>query len=158
MLSGSWLAALSLPAPSKSGAAGLSARRTGFALHSPGFPRKRRSDLSSPIALGPRGFNPVSVHAPPEALKLTIDPVRLTIYPLRMQFPVHVARTRLSRLIDAALDGEEVVISRGARPVVRLVPLPRKRSLVGALEGRMTVPDDLFEPMSEEELRLWEGE
>jgi len=75
-----------------------------------------------------------------------------------MQFPVHVAKTRLSRLIDAALDGEEVVISRGARPVVRLVPLPRKRSLVGALEGRMTVPDDLFEPMSEEELRLWEGE
>ena len=89
--------------------------------------------------------------------KLTTDPVRLTIFPLRMQFPVHVARTRLSRLIDAALDGEEVVISRGARPVVRLVPLPGKRSPVGVLEGRMTVPDGLFEPMFGEDLRLREG-
>jgi len=39
----------------------------------------------------------------------------------------------------------------------RCGPLPRKRSPVGALEGRMTVPDDLFESISEEELRLWEG-
>lgn len=74
-----------------------------------------------------------------------------------MQFSVHVAKTQLSKLIDAALRGEEVIIAKGSQPVVRLVPLPQKRNLIGALEGKVTVPDDFFEPMSEEELRLWEG-
>lgn len=75
-----------------------------------------------------------------------------------MQFSVHSAKTQLSKLIDAALRGEEVVIARGSQPVVRLVPVPRERNLVGALEGKMTVPDDLFEPMTEDDLRLWEGD
>ncbi len=74
-----------------------------------------------------------------------------------MQFSVHIAKTQLSKLIEAALRGEEVVIARGSRPVVRLVPLPQRRNLIGALEGEMTVPDDLFDPISEEELKLWEG-
>lgn len=74
-----------------------------------------------------------------------------------MQFSVHTAKTQLSKLIEAALRGEEVVIARGSQPVVRLVPLPQKRRLIGALEGKVTVPDALFEPMSEDDLRLWEG-
>lgn len=75
-----------------------------------------------------------------------------------MQYSIHAAKTQLSKLIEAALRGEEVVIARGAQPVVRLTPLPPKRALIGALEGTVTVPDDLFEPMSEEELKLWEGD
>lgn len=74
-----------------------------------------------------------------------------------MQFSVHVAKTQLSKLIDAALRGEEVVIAKGSQPVVRLVPLPQTRNLIGALEGKVRAPDDLFDPMSEEELQLWEG-
>lgn len=75
-----------------------------------------------------------------------------------MQFSVHVAKTQLSKLIDAALRGEEVVIAKGTQPVVRLVAIPQKRNLIGALAGKIAAPDDLFEPMSEEELRLWEGD
>lgn len=75
-----------------------------------------------------------------------------------MQFSVHVAKTQLSKLIDAALRGEEVVIAKGTQPVVRLVAIPQKRNLIGALAGKFTAPDDLFEPMSEEEIRLWEGD
>lgn len=75
-----------------------------------------------------------------------------------MQFSVHTAKTQLSKLIDAALRGEEVVIAKGSQPVVRLVPVPQKRNLIGALEGKVTVPEDLFDPMSEDELRLWEGD
>lgn len=75
-----------------------------------------------------------------------------------MQFSVHVAKTQLSKLIEAALRGEEVVIAKGSQPVVRLVAISQKRNLIGALEGKLTVPDDLFEPMSEDELRLWEGD
>ncbi len=75
-----------------------------------------------------------------------------------MQFSVHVAKTQLSKLIDAALRGEEVIIAKGSQPVVRLVPVPQQRNLIGALEGKFTVPDDFFEPISEEELKLWEGD
>ena len=71
---------------------------------------------------------------------------------------VHAAKTQLSKLIARALDGEEVVIARGSVPVVKLVPVtPKPRRQSGVLKGKLHVPDSFFEPMSEEELRLWEG-
>jgi prevent-host-death family protein len=74
------------------------------------------------------------------------------------QFTVHAAKTNLSKLIEAALAGEEVVIARGAKPVVRLVPVQSKRFKIGILKDVLTgeIPDFL-EPMSEEDLALWEG-
>jgi prevent-host-death family protein len=74
-----------------------------------------------------------------------------------MQYSVHAAKTQLSKLIDAALAGEEVVIAKGSKPVVRLVPVPRSGFRFGLLEGKVGPPPDFFEPMSEEELALWEG-
>lgn len=75
-----------------------------------------------------------------------------------MQFTVHSAKTNLSKLIEAALSGEEVIISKGSKPVVKLVPIEKKPFKFGLLKGKIggEVPDFL-EPMSEEELRLWEG-
>lgn len=76
-----------------------------------------------------------------------------------MIIPVHEAKTQLSRLIEAALAGEEVVIARGRTPVVRLVPLPRSGVVFGVLKDRVppgSAPDFL-EPMGEAELALWEG-
>ncbi len=71
---------------------------------------------------------------------------------------VHAAKTQLSKLIARALDGEEVVIARGSVPVVKLVPVtPKPRRQSGVLKGKLHVPDSFFEPMSEEDLRLWEG-
>ncbi len=74
-----------------------------------------------------------------------------------MQVTVHAAKTNLSKLIDAALAGEEVIIARGTHPVVKIVPIPRSRFKVGALQGLVGTAPDFFEPMSEEELALWEG-
>jgi prevent-host-death family protein len=72
---------------------------------------------------------------------------------------VHAAKTNLSRLIEQALRGEEVVIARGTKPVVRLVPVdaPRPRRVPGTLKGRLEVPDSFFDPLPEDELKLWEG-
>jgi prevent-host-death family protein len=71
---------------------------------------------------------------------------------------MHQAKTQLSKLIAAALAGEEVVIARGSEPVVRLTPIqpthPKRR--FGALKGQLKVPDSFLEPLSEEELALWE--
>lgn len=74
---------------------------------------------------------------------------------------VHHAKTHLSALIAAAERGEEVVIARGSTPVVKLVsidaPLKPERKF-GRLKGLVHLDDSFFEPMSEEDLLLWEGE
>jgi prevent-host-death family protein len=71
---------------------------------------------------------------------------------------VHEAKTHLSRLIDRALRGEDVVIHRGPIPVVRLVPVTRAapERKFGAMKGRFVVPDSFFEPLPDHELDAWE--
>ena len=67
---------------------------------------------------------------------------------------IHAAKTHLSRLVEAAAAGEEIIIAKAGRPVARLVPLesqPRRRKL-GILDGKINVPDD-FDRMCEEEIR-----
>lgn len=75
-----------------------------------------------------------------------------------MQVTVHAAKTNLSKLIEAALAGEEVVIAKGKRPVVKIVPVAQRAFTIGVLKGDLggTGPD-FFEPMSDDELELWEG-
>ena len=70
---------------------------------------------------------------------------------------IHKAKTELSRLIEKACRGEEIVIARGKKPVVRLVPIadmkgPRKP---GALRGKLKVGPEFFDPLPEEELDAW---
>ena len=75
-----------------------------------------------------------------------------------MQVNVHEAKTQLSKLIEAALRGEEVVIARDHKPVVRLVPVEARRAFrfgsLAHLAG--TAPD--FTPLLDEELDRWERE
>jgi prevent-host-death family protein len=73
--------------------------------------------------------------------------------------PIHAAKTNLSRLIQDACRGEEVVIARGRRPVIRLVPIePKFRGRrFGALRGRLTVDDSFFDSLPDGELAAWEG-
>lgn len=72
---------------------------------------------------------------------------------------MHEAKTTLSRLVNAAQSGEEVVITRRGHPVVRLEPvvhLPRK-SLFGVYAGQIKMSDD-FDELPEEVLRAFEGD
>jgi len=75
-----------------------------------------------------------------------------------MRTTVHAAKTQLSRLIEKARNGEEVVIARGHTPVVRLVALTeRSRSRrFGSMKGRARAGDAFFQPLPEAELRAWE--
>jgi len=72
---------------------------------------------------------------------------------------VHAAKTQLSKLIARAEAGEEVIIARRDRPVVRLVPVeqPKPKRRFGSMKGRASVGPEFFEPLPEEELKLWEG-
>jgi prevent-host-death family protein len=71
---------------------------------------------------------------------------------------VRAAKTNLSKLIERACAGEDVVIARGRTPVVRLVPvqrvMPRRRS--GARRGRARTTKAFFEPLPPVELAGWE--
>ena len=62
---------------------------------------------------------------------------------------VHEAKTNLSRLLREVVGGEEIVITRGAEPVARLVPIAQPRHRLGLLGGILEVPDDFDAPLSE---------
>ncbi|WP_255087821.1 type II toxin-antitoxin system Phd/YefM family antitoxin [Synechococcus sp. Tobar12-5m-g] len=62
-----------------------------------------------------------------------------------MQVNLHDAKTHLSRYVAQALDGQEVVIAKAGRPLVRLVPVettPEARR-GGFLQGSAVAPMDL---------------
>ncbi len=67
------------------------------------------------------------------------------------QFNVHEAKTHLSRLLDAVLAGEEVVIARRNRPVARLVPIERVEGArrVGWGTGDVWMADDFDAPLDD---------
>jgi prevent-host-death family protein len=70
---------------------------------------------------------------------------------------IHEAKTNLSKLIERASQGEEVIISRGSVPVARLVPVGeiRGRRQPGALRGKLQVGPKFFEPLPADELSPW---
>ena len=69
------------------------------------------------------------------------------------------AQAHLSSPIARTEAGEEIAIARGETPVVRLAPVAARtgRREPGRLQGKYDLPDAFFDPLPEEELRLWEG-
>jgi prevent-host-death family protein len=62
------------------------------------------------------------------------------------QVTVHAAKTNLSKLIDAAMAGEEIIIAKGSKPVVKLVAIPQGKFKIGILEGQLGECPDFLEP------------
>ena len=73
------------------------------------------------------------------------------------QFNIHSAKTNLSKLIEAALAGDEVVIAKGSKPVVRLVPIPDEGFKLGMPKEKLGTTPDFIAPMSDDDLDAWEG-
>ncbi|MGI8771787.1 MAG: type II toxin-antitoxin system Phd/YefM family antitoxin [Acidobacteriaceae bacterium] len=74
---------------------------------------------------------------------------------------IHQAKTQFSHLLKRASEGEEIVIVKGrkATPIARLVAIaPVEKKPIGALEGRVSLGEAFWEPLPDEELRLWNGE
>ena len=71
------------------------------------------------------------------------------------------AKTNLSKLIQCALQGEDVQITSGRerKPLVRLVPVEpvQGNRRLGFLKGKIEVGPEFFELLPEDELRLWNG-
>jgi prevent-host-death family protein len=72
---------------------------------------------------------------------------------------VHEAKTHLSRLLERAHAGEEIILAKAGEPYAKLVPLEAGAERVpGQLRGHIVMTEAFFEPLPEDELKAWEGE
>ena len=73
-----------------------------------------------------------------------------------MTYTIHEAKINLSRLIKKAESGEEVVITRGKKPVAKITSIgkPKKR-VPGRLKDVISWTSEAFVPLADDELRCW---
>ena len=67
------------------------------------------------------------------------------------QFNVAEAKARLSQLVKKALDGEDVIIAKDNKPLVKLVPVRHtaRRRQPGSAKGQVTLSKDFGEPLED---------
>jgi prevent-host-death family protein len=71
---------------------------------------------------------------------------------------IYDAKTRLSQLVDRAASGEDVVVCRNGKPLVRITRLEasKRRVKFGLLKGKLTIPADFDAPLPDEVLAGFE--
>jgi prevent-host-death family protein len=74
-------------------------------------------------------------------------------------YNLYEAKTSLSRLVDRAASGEEIILSKAGKPMAKLVPFnrPHKARLPGGWEGRIRISDDFDAPLPQEIEDAFEG-
>ena len=73
---------------------------------------------------------------------------------------IHEAKTYLSRFIEKAEAGEEIIIAKAGKPIAKLVPLhslPSSRSL-GIFQGKLNVPEDFDAALTEDMASQFQSE
>ena len=72
---------------------------------------------------------------------------------------IDAAETQLAKLVAQVERGKEVIITRDQKRVARLVPdiqeVPKRG--FGSMRGKAWLDESFWEPLPEEELKLWEG-
>jgi antitoxin (DNA-binding transcriptional repressor) of toxin-antitoxin stability system len=73
---------------------------------------------------------------------------------------MHEAKTHLSRLVERAAQGEEIIIARSGKPIAKLVPIGRDLTprAFGTMQGLFQVPDDFDEPLPPDVLAAFHGD
>lgn len=68
---------------------------------------------------------------------------------------IHEAKTNLSKLIEKACAGEEVIIARGKKPVAKIVPFGEAvcERKPGRFAGQISWTSDAFDPLTDQEMR-----
>lgn len=73
---------------------------------------------------------------------------------------IHEAKSQLSKLIESALAGEEIIIAKAGKPLVKLIPYQeeQKPRIPGGWEGKVTMADDFDEELPPQLLAGFMGE
>lgn len=77
---------------------------------------------------------------------------------MKHTYNIHEAKTNLSKLVEEASVGEEIIIAKSGKPKAKLVPYadePVRKP--GNYKGNIQINDAFFDPLPEEELKDWEG-
>ena len=67
---------------------------------------------------------------------------------------VHEAKTHLSRLLERALAGEEVIIARAGCPIVKLMPIEMVAPVLGSAAGTIVFHPGWNDSLTDEEMSL----
>jgi prevent-host-death family protein len=73
---------------------------------------------------------------------------------------IHDAKTHFSRFINQALKGDEIIIARDGKPLIRLVPYTEEPEVRkgGQFKGLIQISDDFDAPLPDEILKQFYGE
>jgi prevent-host-death family protein len=71
-----------------------------------------------------------------------------------IQVNVHEAKTHLSKFLDMAHAGEEIILAKAGKPYARLLPLKEQEDRQPG-RYRENVPESFFHELPEEELQGW---
>jgi len=73
---------------------------------------------------------------------------------------LYQAKTTLSKLVERAAAGEEIVIAKAGRPLARLVPLAKRAGprQLGLFAGQVVMGDDFDDPLPEDIAAAFRGE
>jgi prevent-host-death family protein len=76
-----------------------------------------------------------------------------------MTVNIHQAKTQLSRLVEDAASGQEIIIAKAGRPVARLVSLaaPVRQKRLGLLRGKIRIAPEFDAPLPDDLLDAFEG-
>lgn len=72
---------------------------------------------------------------------------------------IYDAKTRLSQLVDKAVAGEDVIVSRNGKPLVRITRLEGRRRPIrfGVLKGKIQIARDFDAPLPPDIVAAFEG-
>ena len=67
---------------------------------------------------------------------------------------IHQAKTHLSRYVEEAAQGKEIIIAKAGKPVARIAPLGKAKTVrkLGLMDKKARIPDDFNAPLSEKVL------
>ncbi|OGT41288.1 MAG: antitoxin [Gammaproteobacteria bacterium RIFCSPHIGHO2_12_FULL_37_34] len=72
---------------------------------------------------------------------------------------IHQAKTNFSKLIDAVMHGEEIIIAKAGKPAAKLIPIivtkPKRKP--GTLKGKIRISADFDAPLPDDILDSFEG-
>jgi prevent-host-death family protein len=74
-------------------------------------------------------------------------------------YNLYEAKTSLSRLVDRAAAGEEIILSKAGKPMAKLVPFQKSSQprQPGGWEGKVRISDDFDAPLPPEIQAAFEG-
>ena len=77
-----------------------------------------------------------------------------------MLINIHDAKTHFSKFINQALKGDEIIIARDGKPLIRLVPYVEETQLRrgGQFKGLIEIADDFDAPLPHEILKQFHGD